>query len=701
MKIALIGNQNSGKTTLFNLLTGMNAKIGNWPGVTIEKKTGKIKNTNHEITDLPGIYSLSPYSQEEDISRKFVFEEKPDVIINIVDSTSLERSLYLTTQLLELDTKVIIVLNMADVLEKRGIKININKLELMLGAKVLKISALKGTGIEDLIKELKNSKREETTHIYDQNIESTINQITKTLPKKTAHKRFVAIKLLEDDERFNNLNTQIIKKLSNELSKNYETDLEETIATQRYKFIEDVKDNSFKKTKLTETISDKLDKIFLNKWLAFPIFVIIMFLVYYLSVGVIGSFTVDWIAGIMENFGETVNTFLGSIGTSRWLNSLVVDGIISGVGAVFGFIPQLIILFICISILETTGYMSRIALLLDKLFRKIGLSGKSLIPFIVGSGCSVPGIMGTRIIENQDEREMTTILTPFIPCSAKLPIISLFSGYFFAEKSGLISASLYFLAIVIIIISALIMKKFIYKNTSSTYISELPEYKLPSAKYIAKDVFDKVFAFIKRAGSVILICSIVIWFLLSFSISFEYGVNVEDSILAQVGKKISWIFYPMLGENSWEATVSAIQGLVAKEQVISSMSVIAGFAKDAEYGSRIFADGGIFGFFTASSAYAFMVFNLFSAPCFGAIGAMRRELGGTRKMLKAITYQTVFAWYLATFVYQIGSRIENGTFNIANVIIISVIAIIVMAILLKSNKRKKCAGCPYCNSCNK
>lgn len=701
MKIGLVGNQNSGKTTLFNLLTGMNAKIGNWPGVTIEKKTGTIKNTDYEITDLPGIYSLSPYSMEEDISRKFIFEEKPDVIINIVDSTSLERSLYLTTQLLELDTKIIVALNMADILEKRGININIEKLEYMLGAKVVKISALKGTGIEELVKEINSKKKFETTSIYDQHIENSINQIQYMLPKRTLHSRFVSVKLLENDERFKNLNTPNIKRISADLEKNYDTDLEETIATERYKFIEDVKANCFKKTKQTETISDKLDKVFLNKWLAFPIFVVIMFLVYYLSVGVVGSFTVDWVAEIMDKFGQFVGTALESAGASEWVNSLVVDGIIAGVGAVLGFVPQLIILFICISILETTGYMSRIALLLDKLFRKIGLSGKSLIPFIVGSGCSVPGIMGTRIIENQDEREMTTILTPFIPCSAKLPIISLFSGYFFGESSGFVSASLYFFAIFIIILSALVMKKFIFKNTSSTYISELPEYKLPSVKYVAKDVFDKVIAFIKRAGSIILICSIVIWFLLSFSTSFEYGVDVEDSILAQVGKKISWVFYPMLGENSWGATVSAIQGLVAKEQVISSMSVIAGLAEDVENGSQIFGNGGIFGFFTAASAYAFMVFNLFSAPCFGAIGAMRRELGGTRKMLKAVTFQTVFAWVLACIVYQIGHRIETGTLNLANIIIIAVIAIVVIAILLKNNKRKECAGCPYCNSCNK
>ena len=703
MKIGLVGNQNSGKTTLFNLLTGMNAKIGNWPGVTIEKKVGTIKNTDYEITDLPGIYSLSPYSIEEEISRKFIFEEKPDVIINIVDSTSLERSLYLTTQLLELDTKVIVALNMADMMEKKGIKIDEKELEKCLGAKVIKISALKETGIDELINEIKvkGKKNEEKIRLYDKNIENIIGEISNVLPKTTLNKRFISVKLLEDDERFKSLNTANVQMLAKTISQNYDTDLEEIIATERYKFIEDVKSKTFKKIRTRESISDKLDKIFLNRWLAFPIFVAIMFAVYYLSVGIVGSFTVDFVAGIMETFGENAGKFLTGIGTSEWLVSLIVDGIIAGVGAVLGFIPQLIILFICISVLETTGYMSRIALLLDKLFRKIGLSGKSLIPFIVGSGCSVPGIMGTRIIENNDEREMTTILTPFIPCSAKLPIIALFSGYFFGENSGFVSASLYFFAIAVIIVSALIMKKFIYKHTSNTYISELPEYKLPSIKYVAKDVFDKVIAFIKRAGSVILVCSVLIWLLLSFSPKFEYGVGVEDSMLASFGRTISWIFYPMLGENSWGATVSAIQGLVAKEQVISSMSVIAGLAEETEDGSQIFASTGIFGFFTAASAYAFMVFNLFSAPCFGAIGAMQRELGGTKKMLGAVAFQTIFAWLLATLVYQVGSRIERGVLSIVDVIIIALILISIVTILLRTSKSNKCAGCPYCESCNK
>ena len=543
MKVGLVGNQNSGKTTLFNYLTGMNAKIGNWPGVTIEKKVGTIKGTTHEITDLPGIYSLSPYSTEEEVSRNFVFNENPDVIINIVDATCLERSLFLTSQLLESNCKIIVALNMADKLEKKGLTIDEKKMEEMLGTKVLKISALKETGIDELIKEIdKPSKKRE--------------------------------------------NKKVIPEY---LSKDYDIEKYEEIVNEKYSFISEVVKTCIKRRIKPEAISDKLDKIFLNRWLAFPIFIIIMFLIYYLSVGIVGSFTVDLVGEAVGGFGEWIGNLMENIGLSDWLNSLVVDGIIAGVGAVLGFVPQLIILFLCIALLETTGYMSRISLLLDKIFRKIGLSGKSLIPFIVGSGCSVPGIMGTRIIENEDERKMTAILTPFIPCSAKLPIIALFAGYFFPNSSGIASSSLYFFAIAVIIISAIIMKKFVFKHTSNTYISELPEYKLPSAKCILKDVFDKVMAFIKRAGTIILLCSIIIWFLLSFSFKMEYGVDVEESILAGLGNKISWVFKPMLGENSWGATVSAIQGLVAKEQVVSSMAVINGLAEDVEEGTEIFA----------------------------------------------------------------------------------------------------------------
>lgn len=701
MNVALVGNQNSGKTTLFNYLTGMNAKIGNWPGVTIEKKTGTIKGTQHKITDLPGIYSLSPYSIEEDVSRKFVFDENPDVIINIVDATSLERSLYLTTQLMELNAKVIVALNMADILEKKGIVIDIKKLENLLGVKVYKISALKQTGIDKLIEEINEKEDLVSQKIYDTTIENSIKFIEEKINLK--HKRFIAVKLLEKDTRFTKYLTDDILENVENSEKEYDTDLEEVIATERYKFIEKVKKQCYSHQKSQETISDKLDKIFLNKWIAFPIFIVIMFLVYYLSVGVVGSATVEWVGAGIDFIGEKIGELLLNIGTSEILISLIIDGIIAGVGAVLGFVPQLIILFLCISLLETTGYMSRIALLLDKIFRKIGLNGKSLISFIVGSGCSVPGIMTSRIIENEDERKMTTVLTPFIPCSAKLPIIALFAGYFFEENAGIASASLYFFAIAVIILSACIMKKFIFKKTSSTYISELPEYKIPSAKYVTKDVFEKVVSFIKRAGTVILLCSIIIWFLLSFSFRMEYEVDIEDSMLAIIGDKVSCFFYPMLGERSWGATVSAVQGLVAKEQVVSSMAVIAGVAEDTEEGSQIFANGSIFNFFTVSSAYAFMVFNLFSAPCFGAIGAMRRELGGKRKLLKAVVFQTGLAWILATIVYQIGSRIESGALNIANVIVGGIIIVIVIIIIVKNigKNNLECGKCPYCDSCNK
>lgn len=702
MNIALVGNQNSGKTTLFNLLTGMNSKIGNWPGVTIEKKTGIIKNTNYELTDLPGIYSLSPYSSEEEISRMFIFDEKPDIIINIIDANTLERSLYLTTQLLELDCKVIVALNMVNLFEKNGNKIDEQKLERLLGVRVIRISALKGDGVDELLNELSHSSDCNTCkpYIYDAKLEQAIANVQNNLISNK-HKRFIAVKMLENDKRFDNIDfagagMYNIKSICESVSKEYDTDLEEVIATERYKFIERVKLQVVycpKQQLINVNFSDKLDMIFLNKWLAIPIFVMIMFLIYYLSVGVVGRFSSDWIEEGINVLELNIKNILGKIGIANWLNSLIVDGIISGVGAVLVFVPQLVILFTCISTLETTGYMSRIALLLDKLFRRIGLSGKSLIPFIVGAGCSVPGIMGTRIIENQDEREMTAILTPFIPCSAKLPIIALFSGYFFGKNSGLVSASLYFLAILVIILTAMVMKKFIYKNTSSTYISELPEYKIPNAKYVIRDVYDKTMAFFKRAGSVILVCSVIIWFMLSFSIKFEYGVDIENSILAMIGKTISWVFYPMIGANSWETAVSAIQGLIAKEQVISSMSVIAGFAENVENGKEIF-NSNVFDFFTPRSAYAFMVFNLFSAPCFGAIGAIKKEIGSTKKMLMVVAFQIIFAWCLAVLINQLG----------VNLLAIIAIIFVIVETAKKTRKSKQktkrgCQYCPYCKDC--
>lgn len=703
MKIGLIGNQNSGKTTLFNELTGMNSKIGNWPGVTIEKKSGFIKGTMHEIIDLPGVYSLSPYSIEEEVSRKFIFYEKPELIINVIDATSIERSLYLTTQLLELDCKVIIALNMVDLLEAKGLNINIEKLEKLLGVRVLKISALKGFGISELIRSIDENYIGYKIKVFDDKIELISKEIISRLNNKLQNKKFIAINLLQEDERFKIYNTDEILELKKKTKVQYEIDMEETIIAMRYKFIEKVNKECISKMKTKESITDKLDKVFLNKWIAFPIFIVIMFLVYFLSVGVIGSYTVSYIANIIDSFGEIVLKILNNNKISEWVISLVVDGIIEGVGAVIGFIPQLIILFLCISLLETTGYMARIALLLDKVFRKIGLSGKSLIPFILGLGCSVPGIMSSRIIENNNERKMTAILTPLVPCSAKLPIIVLFSSYFFPDSSGIVSVSLYFLSIIIIVVSSFIMKKFIFKSFSNTYVFELPEYKKPNLKYVFKDVFDKVLAFIKRAGSTIFLCSIIIWFLLSFSFDMKYGVDIENSILAEIGNKISFVFYPILGENSWEVAVSAIQGLVAKEQVVSSMTVINGFNNTFEEGRELFAKGGVFEFFTASSAYAFMVFNLFSAPCFGAIGAMKREIGSITKVLNIIIFQTIFAWIFATIIYQIGSRIERDVFNIGNILVITSIVGILFIIISSRVKTNNlgCERCIYCSSCKK
>ena len=626
MKICLVGNQNSGKTTLFNALTGMNQKIGNWPGVTIERKTGIIQGTDYELVDLPGIYSLTPYTQEEEVSSNYILTEKPDIIINIVDATCLERSLYLTTQLLELNTKVIIALNMADVLSQKGIMISIQTLQEELKSPVCKISALKQTGIEELI--------------------ATIIELENC--KKCGQCWYVFKNTIKKDSIQKNIN---IEKIEEEI-------------TQRYKYISKITAKCIIKKKRWITTTETLDKIFLNKIFAIPIFITIMFSIYFLSVGVVGKYTSSVMEEFMQLISNTILKVLKSIATPEWLQSLAINGAIKGITAVLLFVPQLVILFACISILESTGYMSRIAFLLDNIFRKVGLSGKALIPFIIGSGCSVPGIMSTKIIENSDERKMTSILVPFIPCSAKLPIIALFSGYFFGENAGLVSISIYFLAILIIILSSILMRKFVFFDTSGAFISELPDYKLPNFQYVLRDVVEKTFSFIKRAGTTILFASIIIWFLLSFSTKLEYGVHAENSILAALGKNISWVFYPILGVNSWQATVSAIQGLIAKEQVISSMAIISGLEEKSliimqggnvvsANTNNIFLPETTFGFFNQASAYAFVIFNLFSAPCFAAIATMKKELGGFKKMLMAIAYQTAVAWILATIIYRL------------------------------------------------
>ncbi len=609
MKIVLVGNQNCGKTSLFNVLTKEHQKVGNWPGVTVCKRSGIIEGSSDELTDLPGLYSMYAYSEEEKITREYLLKEEIDLIINVIDVTSIERSLYLTMQLRSLDIPLIVVFNMIDLLGKEGIEIDFKKLEKELGVKVVGVSSLKRMGIETLKEVIKGSYRKDKIYCFDKVIEDRIEKISERYSK---HSYFYSLEFLEEDG------------------------FDEVIASERYAYIEKVMGSCFKKEK-KKSVSDRLDEVFLNRWLAIPIFVLVMFMVFYLSIEIGGCFSNKIGDYFINGCRQSVRFFLDSVGVSSWLVSLVVDGVIQGVGFVLLFVPQLMILFFLMAILEMSGYMSRIAFFLDMLFKKVGLSGKTIVPFIVGCGCSVPAIMATRIIENKKERERAIILTPFIPCSAKLPIIILFSSYFFSNYFALVCVSFYVLAVLIILALAFVFKKYLDNEEDTTYISELPKYKIPSFKYVCRETLEKTFSFINRAGSIIFVSSIVIWFLLSFSLHFEYGVKVEDSILASIGKSIAWFFYPFLGRTSWEAAISSLQGLIAKEQVVSSLSII----------------GNIKNLFNPVSAYAFVAFNLFSIPCMGSVSAMKREFVSSKKVLLVMGVELLVAWLIATFIYMI------------------------------------------------
>ncbi len=699
MIVALVGNQNSGKTTLFNALTGANQKVGNWPGVTIERKEGHVKGTDITVVDLPGIYSLSPYSSEEKISRNFVLEHHPDLIINIVDATSLERSLYLTTQLLETGVNMIIALNMYDLVKKRNIHIDKDKLEAMLKTTIVDISAKTGEGVDHLLEHIKkyDVKENKLLNIYPDDVHVALTSVRQDLAKADVENDyFYAVKTFEGEDDYIKHISSATKEKIEKVEKKYDMDGEELIACLRYDFIDEVKKECFtneeieiREKQANKKISwtDKLDKIFLNKWAAIPIFIAIMALVYILSVGLVGGLTVSFVDALFNGSEEIEFNFFGlvwttpfeiagigpglggwleSIGASPWAVSLVADGIVAGVGAVCNFVPQLIILFICLSLLETTGYMSRISFLLDRVFHKFGLSGKSLVPFVVGVGCSVPGIMASRTIEDENERKATTILTPFMPCSAKLPIISAFAGFFFGTYAWLVSLSFYFLAIIVILLFGIVMKKFIFKGSHTTYISELPEYKAPSFIYVFRDVVDRTGSFLKRAGTIILLCSVVVWFLGSFTWEFKYvdgtEILINDSLLANIGMTFAWVFAPMLGGNmSWGAAVAALTGLVAKEEVIGSMTTIAALAGEGELFT---AADTVFNFFNPMTAFAFMTFNLFSAPCFGALGAMKNELGSTKSMVKSALFLTGFAWIVASLIGSVSWIITaaGGTF---------------------------------------
>lgn len=654
MKIALIGNQNSGKTSLFNLLTGNNQKVGNWPGVTLERKTGILRTSNAEVIDLPGIYSLSPYSHEENIVRRFLLEEKVDLIINIIDSTAIERSLYLTTQLFNFNIPMVIALNMTDLAFEQGIRIDVNKLSKALSVPVVPISCLKRTGIKDLIMLITKDTPTSTNYltIYSNPLQETINKTAELLPIDA--KEFLAIKLLENDiDLAPRIDLDVSKDIK-KLNDHYKLGISEVLANERYNFIEKVRDIAVSSREKPKLLTDKIDRILLNKYLAIPIFIIIMLLVYFLAAGPVGMFLSSLVEQGFAALNEGLATFLTNVGASAWSVSLVVDGILTGVTSILSFVPQLLILFFMIDILEASGYMSRIAFFFDRVFRKVGLSGKALIPFIIGTGCSVPTIMASRVIEDERERKLTVLLTPFIPCGAKLPIITLFAAYFFPDSMGLVSASLYFLSIIIILLTALLLKRILYKQKYSPFIQELPTYKAPNMRYVLRDTGHKTWSFITNAGSVILFASVILWLLLNFNWKMQFGVAIEKSILSDIGRLFSFVFYPFLGTNSWAAAVSIIQGLIAKEQVVSSLSIIAKLSG----GNTIF-ESPLFNFFTPASAYAFMAFNLFSAPCFGAIGAMNHEFGNRRTMIKALLLQTIAALVIATLIFQVGTFVEG------------------------------------------
>ena len=660
MTIALVGNPNCGKTTMFNDLTGSAQYVGNWPGVTVEKKEGKLRGRKDiKIMDLPGIYSLSPYTLEEVVTRNYLIDEKPDAIINIVDASNLERNLYLTTQIMELGIPVIIALNMIDVIRKKGDKIDVKKLEKTLGCPIIETSASKGEGLPDLIQasiDLANNKKaNQNVDFYNNDLLEVLNKISSLVNNYIDDKStllFYSVKLFEGDEKIIEklkLPSKVIediKSLTSSFEDKMDDDSESIITNSRYEFIQNNLSKFVKKAKEQETMSDKIDKVVTSKWLALPIFFGIMWIIYYISISTVGDWTIGWVENLFGWLGDKATFLLEKANSSDMVKGLVVDGIIGNLGAIFIYVPQLMILFLFLSFLEDSGYMARVAFIMDRLFRKFGLSGKSFIPMLIGTGCSVPGIMATRTIENDRDRKMTIMLTPFIPCGAKLPIFALFAATIFSDYSW-VGPSIYLIAIVAVILSGLILKKTkLFKGDVSPFIMELPTYKLPNLKNLAIHMWEKAKSFVKKAGSIIFIACVVVWFLQSFDTSFNYGVDIEDSMLASFGNLIKPILAPLGLGDSWAPAVATTTGFLAKEVVVTTLASVAG-------------DVGIG--FTMISAFAFMIFSIFASPCFAAIGAMKRELGSLKWTLIAIAYQTGLAYILGTLVNVIGNLIFKGT----------------------------------------
>ena len=681
VKIALAGNPNCGKTTLFNALTGSNQFVGNWPGVTVEKKEGKLKgHKDVTIMDLPGIYSLSPYTLEEVVARNYLIAERPDAILNIIDGTNLERNLYLSTQLMELGIPVIMAVNMMDIVEKNGDKIHIDKLSKALGCEVVKISALKGTGIkeaaEKAVKVAQNKKISTQVHEFQSDVEAVITEIENRLGNSVPEeqKRFFAIKLLERDDKIKAQMTSApdVSAEISELENKMDDDTESIITNERYVYISSIIKSCYTKNKTGEklTISDKIDRVVTNRFLALPIFAVVMYIVYYVSITTVGAFLTDWTNDTL--FGEWIipaaQTGLESIGCADWLTGLLVDGIVSGVGAVLGFVPQMLVLFLFLAFLEGCGYMARIAFIMDRIFRKFGLSGKSFIPMLIGTGCGVPGVMASRTIENDRDRKMTIMTTTFIPCGAKLPIIALIAGALF-DGAPWVAPSSYFVGIAAIICSGIILKKTkMFAGDPAPFVMELPAYHLPTVGNVLRSTWERGWSFIKKAGTIILLSTIVIWFAQSFGFesgSFGMVEDMNNSILAALGSAIAWIFTP-LGWGDWKAAVAAITGLVAKENVVGTFGILYGFGEVAEDGAEIW--GSLAGSMTAVAAYSFLIFNLLCAPCFAAMGAIKREMNNVKWFWFAIGYQTILAYAASLCVYQVGTLITAGTFGIGTVV---------------------------------
>ena len=712
IKIALAGNPNCGKTTLFNNLTGSNQYVGNWPGVTVEKKEGKLKGEKDVIIqDLPGIYSLSPYTLEEVVSRTYLVKEKPDAILNIIDGTNIERNLYLTTQLIELGIPVVMAVNMIDLVRKNGDKIDLKKLSAELGCQAVEISALKGEGTEAAAKAAmaaaKAGKGGELPHVFTGSVEHAIAHIEESIQGKVDDRflRWYAVKLFERDDKVQaelNLNKELLDHIDAHITdceKEMDDDAESIITNQRYAYINGVVDKAVKKKPRTEnlTVSDKVDQFVTNRILALPIFAAIMWLMYAIAMGTsvadggigIGTFATDWTNDVL--FGEIVPNALGglleSIGVAGWLYGLIMDGIVAGVGAVLGFVPQMLVLFFLLSILEDVGYMARVAFIMDRIFRRFGLSGKSFIPMLVGTGCGVPGVMASRTIENERDRRMTIMTTCFIPCGAKMPIIGLFAGALFGGSSW-VATSAYFIGFAAIIISGIILKKTkLFAGDPAPFVMELPAYHVPAWGNVLRATWERGWSFIKRAGTVILASTIILWFLQGFG--FENGAftMVEDqdnSILAIVASAISWIFIPQ-GFGDWRATVASISGLIAKENVVGTFGVLYHFGGElSDNGDEIWPE--VAANFTALSAYSFMIFNLLCAPCFAAMGAIKREMNNGKWTAIAIGYMCLLAYCASLVVYQIGGLITGEVgFNFFTIVAIAIIAFTIY-LLFRPNK---------------